>query len=131
MFWNKFEWAKAFIATLAIVSAIWLLSPARSQPTFTGPVMTTVAAGVTATLAVVGVNPSRRSFTICNGHATQSVTFTFGAVTPVSVTTGQTLPGGSLAQSCYTPPGAVLGGVGAQINVIASGAATPVSIIEY
>lgn len=117
------------LSTLALVAA---LSAAYGQ-TFLGPTTTTVTAGASATMAALGANPSRKAVTICNGHATQTATFTTGTVTPVSLTTGVVLQTGNVATSCFTI-GALTGttpNVGAQINVIASGAATPITFIEY
>lgn len=105
--------------------------PAHAQ-TQLGPNVTALTIGGTATMAAIGANPTRRAVTICNGHATQTATFTFGtAVTPVSLTTGQVLATGNVATSCFTTPGAIQSGVGAQINLIASGASTPVTVFEY
>ena len=122
---------------LLILSAFALLAligAANAQSTVLGPNVTTVLAGASATLAALPANPTRRAVTICNGHATQTVTFTTGAVTPVSLTTGFVLLAGNVAASCFTMGqigSSTSGGVGAQINVIASGASTNVTFFEY
>lgn len=115
---------------------IFVYGPAFGQATnVLGPSTTTVTASGTATLAALASNPSRRAVTICNGHATNTVTFTTGTTpTPVSLTTGIVLAAGNVATSCMTlgsigsKDGA---GVGAQINVIASAGSTPVTFLEY
>lgn len=118
---------------IAALSSLAFSGAATAQPLTLGPFTTTVTAGTGATMAALAANPTRRAVTICNGHATATVTFTTGLVTPVSLTTGQVLAAGNVATSCYTignfqgPAGIA----GAQINVIASGASTPVTIFEY
>jgi hypothetical protein len=120
------------LAVLSALVALYNANKVEAQPTVLAPFMTTVTVGASATLAAVPANPSRRAMTICNGHATQTVTFTFGTLTPVSLTTGQVLAAGNVATSCFTvPPANVVGGVGAQLNLIASGASTPVTVFEY
>jgi hypothetical protein len=118
---------------LAALASCALSGAALAQQTNQGPFSTTVTAGAAATMAALPANPTRRAATICNGHATQTVTFTTGTLTPISLTTGQTLPAGSLVTSCFTigNPAGPQGIAGAQINVIASGAATPVTFFEY
>lgn len=99
-----------------------------------GPSMTTVTAGATATMAALASNPSRKQVTICNGSAAATATFTTGTtLTPVSLTTGVVLQTGNVAASCFTLGTGGTGGpgVGAQINVIASTIATPITFIEY
>jgi|ERR1700733_5731444 len=102
-----------------------------------GPNMTTVTGTATAAMAALASNPSRKGVTICNEHATNTVTFTLGtALTPVSLTTGRVLAAGNLVTSCWTI-GSISGSqttganVGAQINVIASSISTPITFIEY
>jgi hypothetical protein len=122
----------ALLSVAALVAGIlYLENPVGAQITNLGPSMTTVTAGASATLAALPANPSRHALTICNGHASQSVTFTFGALTPVSLTTGMVLPGNNVVASCFTTPGSISAGIGAQVNVIASGASTPVTFFEY
>lgn len=117
---------------LAIASIACLLaSPALAQVGGTTnplPNITTASIGTSASMAVVGYNPTRRALQVCNGHASQSLTMTFGsAITPVSVTTGVVIAAGT----CFTTPAAINNGVGAQVNLIASGASTPATILEY
>jgi hypothetical protein len=106
--------------------------------TVLGPSMTTVTAnGVAAIMNALPANPSRKRLTICNGHASNTATFTTGStLTPVSVTTGIVLLGGNVSTSCFTmgadsATGSTGVSVGAQINVIASTAATPITFLEY
>ena len=100
-----------------------------------GPSMTTVTAtSVAATMAALGSNPSRKQLTICNGSATATATFTTGpSLTPVNLTTGVVLQTGNVASSCFTLGTGGKDGpaVGAQINVIASTAGTPITFVEY
>jgi hypothetical protein len=120
--------AIAYVAVLAS----YVVDRSAAQPTTLGPNVYSLSIGTGASLAAVGANPSRRAVTICNNHASQSINFTFGTtVTPVSTSVGQFLPGGNVAASCFTTPGSVVGGVGGQINMIASGATTPVTVFEY
>jgi hypothetical protein len=123
----------AVLAVITSAALAYMVTIAWAQPTVLGPFMTTATVGASATLGAVPANPSRRAMTICNGHATQTVTFTFGTLTPVSLTTGQVLPAGNVVASCFTVPpiASVSGGIGAQLNLIASGAATPVTVFEY
>lgn len=116
---------------LTFAALIGLSDLALAQSTQLGPSITTASIGTSATMAVVGTNPSRRAFTVCNEHASQTLTITFGSLTPVSGTTGLVLAGGNVAASCYTSPSNAVGGVGAQINAIASGASTPMAVLEY
>lgn len=98
------------------------------------PALTSVTAGATATMAAIGLNPSRKQLTICNEHASNTVTFTTGTTTPVSLTTGRVLAAGNLVTSCMTLGAASSKegvNVGNQINIIASSVSTPVTFIEY
>ena len=103
--------------------------------TVLGPVTTTVSVGTVAIIGALPANPTRKGVTICNGSATLFITFTTGSVTPVNLTTGQVLPTGTVVASCYTigTTGVTgTGGVGAQINVVGSGAGpTNVTFFEY
>jgi hypothetical protein len=99
-----------------------------------GPSTTTVTAtSVAATMAALGSNPSRKQVIICNGSATATATFTTGTLTPVNLTTGVVLQTGNVASSCFTlgTGGSGGPGVGAQINVIASTAGTPITFLEF
>ena len=121
------------LAATALGLLVWS-GDALAQNTVLGPFTTAVTVGTAASLAALAANPTRKAVTICNGHATATVTFTTGSVTPVSLTTGIVLAAGNVATSCFTIGSvANLGssGVGAQINVIASGASTPVTFLEY
>lgn len=121
---------------LSVCTALLLLvtvSVALAQ--VLGPSMTTVSTDTHGQMAALASNPSRRAVTVCNGHASQTATITTGALSPVSLTVGIVLAAANVATSCFTfgnpasPPGSA--GVGAQINVIASGASTPITFIEY
>jgi hypothetical protein len=121
------------IAALAFCA---LIGAANAQgTTVLGPNVTTVSVAASAILAALPANPSRRAVTICNGSATLFITFTTGTVTPVSLTTGFVLQTGNVAASCFTMGVGGVGsggGVGAQINVIGSGAGpTNVTFFEY
>jgi hypothetical protein len=122
---------------LVAVSVLALGGGAYAQ-TALGPSMTTYTENVTGAMARLAANPTRKGVTICNEHASNTVTFTLGALSPVSLTTGRVLAAGNLVTSCFTigstqGPTTMSGGanVGAQINSIASGASTPVTVIEY
>ncbi len=122
---------------LTIVAAVVLagyVTAAVAQGTFLGPTTTSVTGGATATMAALAANPSRKAVTICNEHATNTVTFTTGTtLTPVSLTTGRVLAAGNLVTSCMTLGGTAgtSANIGAQINVIASSVSTPITFIEY
>jgi hypothetical protein len=117
----------------ALLAGALLCSPAKAQ-TFLGPFQSQASITNTATLAAFPANPSRRAFTICNGSSTVTITITFGTtLTPVSLTTGLVLLTNSGANiNCYTSPGSITSGVGAQINAIGSGAGPSiVTLLEY
>ena len=121
------------IALAALASCA--LTGAANAQTQLGPATTTVSVGTVAIMAALPSNPTRKGVTICNGSATLFITFTTGTVVPVNLTTGQVLPTGTVATSCYTigTTGVTgTGGVGAQINVVGSGAGpTNVTFFEY
>src|ERR1700746_1680597 len=108
-------------------AALLLSIVAAPSQTNLGPVTYALTASGTATMAAVAANPSRRRVTIWNKHASQPVHFTTGTLVPVSGSVGQFLAANNVATSCYTTPALTMGyGVGAQINIIASGSSTPV-----
>src|ERR1700722_7626522 len=108
---------------LALPLAIYAAASLAQTTTVLGPTTTTVTAGATATMAALPANPARKRVTICNGHATNTATFTTGTTpTPVSLTTGVVLAAGNTSTSCFTmgadsSTGATGISVGAQINV--------------
>jgi hypothetical protein len=111
-----------------------LVGQASAQPTVLAPITTTVSVTASASMAALPANPTRKAVTICNGSATLLITFTTGAVTPVSLTTGIVLQTGNVVASCFTigVPGGGGSFVGAAINVIANGAGpTNVTFLEY
>lgn len=128
--------ACAVIAAGSILALAYLgVDRAQSQVTALAPFQTNATIGTGATLSVLPVNPTRRGLIICNGHASQSITVGFGSNTPVSLTSGLVIPGGNTAASCFnfipnnlTSP---LVSIGAQVNIIASGASTPVTLLEF
>lgn len=126
---------KLFKKHAAVIAALSLFGgSAWAQTTVLGPNMTTVTVGTAAVLAALPSNPARRAVTVCNGAAaTNILTMTTGTLTPVAGTTGIVMPPGNLTTSCFTigNPIGPIGGVGAQVNLIASAASTPVTIIEY
>jgi hypothetical protein len=115
--------------------AALLAGAAIAQTTLLGPSMTSVTVNSNGSMATLAANPTRKALTICNEHASNTLTFTFGSLSPVSLTTGRVLAAGNLVTSCMTfgNPGSPVGsgGVGAQVNTIASAASTPVTFIEY
>ena len=126
---------KRLALSALLCSALSGAAFAQGATTALGPATTTLSAVATATMAALPANPSRHAVTVCNGSATLFVTFTTGAVVPVSLTTGQVLQTGNVVASCFTigvPGSQNSGGVGAQINVICStGAGCPVTFFEY
>lgn len=128
---------KRIILLSTAAAVIGYMGTALAQQTALGPSMTTVTGGATATMAALAANPGRKGVTICNEHASNTVTFTLGTTpTPVSLTTGRVLAAGNLVTSCWTigsTTGVANAGnnVGAQINVIASSISTPITFIEY
>jgi hypothetical protein len=123
------------ILIAALASAALSGAAFAQGSTVLGPITTTVSVATTAIMAALPANPTRKGVTICNGSATLFITFTTGSVTPVNLTTGQVLPTGTVATSCYTigtTGVSATGGVGAQINVVGSGAGpTNVTFFEY
>ena len=125
------------IALLAASAALLGYAGAVMAQTALGPSMTTITGTGVAQMAALAANPGRRGLTICNEHATNTVTFTLGTTpTPVSLTTGRVLAAGNLVTSCWTI-GSTTGvpnagvNVGAQVNVISSTISTPITFIEY
>jgi hypothetical protein len=121
------------LATALFIGGSWL-QRSHAQTTILGPVTTTVSVGTAAILAALPSNPTRRAVIICNGHATNTATFTTGTITtPVNLTTGVVLQTGNVASSCFQlgSMGFPAGSVGAQINVIASATSTPVTFVEF
>jgi hypothetical protein len=122
------------LSALLCSGLVGLSGAASAQTTVLGPSITSVTAGVAATLAALPANPARKALTICNEIATVSnVFFTTGTTVP-SATVGQVLVFGNVAASCFTmgQPGVTgSGGIGAQINVIASAGTPVVTFIEY
>jgi hypothetical protein len=103
---------------------------ATGTPTIAGPNLYQASITNAATLAAVPANPSRLGLTIQNNSA-NIITFTFGAVTPVSQSNGVQIP----ANSNITIPASgigILGNLGAQVNMIGSAAGpSAVTILEY
>lgn len=121
-------------ALLALPLALYCAAALAQSTNVLGPSTTVVTAtSVAASMAALGSNPSRKQLIICNGSATATATFTTGALTPVNLTTGVVLQTGNVAASCFTlGNGNTNGpGVGAQINVIASTAGTPITFVEF
>ena len=99
-------------------------------PSIAGPNEYQLSVGNTALLAGVPANPTRLGLQIQNNSA-NIITFTFGAVTPVSQATGIQIA----ANTLFTlPPSGIglLGNLGAQVNFIANVAGpSNVTVIEY
>lgn len=126
------------IIAAGVVAAAMSLR-AIAQPTNLGPFQHTLSVGTTAVMAAVPSNPTRRGLLVCNVAAAGTliyVTFGPGTVsnpnTP-SVTNGVPIPGGAVVNSCLNllPWSAANIGMGAQLNFIASAAATPVVVLEF
>lgn len=127
----------ALVALVAGGSLFWLACSGDivvAQTNVLGPATTSASITVNGTLAALAANPSRKALTICNNDATNKVTITTGATSPVALTTGVVLLNGNVATSCITfgtPGGGASGGVGAAVNAIASVATVVVTFIEY
>ena len=65
--------------SLLLSAALFGYTGVALAQTALGPNMTTVTGAATATMAALPANPSRKGVTICNEHATNTVTFTGGA----------------------------------------------------
>lgn len=132
---NLKPWTFAVVAAAIIAAGIVQGTKTKAQYTALAPFETNATIGASATLGVLPANPSRRGLILCNGHASQSITVTFGTITPVSLTTGVVIPGGNTAASCFNLLPNILAsplvGVGAQVNAIASGATTPLTALEF
>jgi hypothetical protein len=131
--WHWLATAAAIIATVAV---LFHVKQAPAQQTNLGPIETDLSIGNSATMAAVGANPSRRGLIICNDHASQTINVTFGTASTPSATVGLRIPGGNAVASCWYAPflqgsSGVIGGMGAQINIFASGASTPVTVFEF
>jgi hypothetical protein len=113
-----------------------------SQPTTVlNPSETDILVGTTAMMAAVGANPTRRGLVIANNApltgtppAGPSINVTFGPGpigqpnTP-SATRGIPIAAGT--SFSLLPWSSANIGMGAQLNMIASAAATPVSVLEF
>lgn len=122
------------IALLIAAPLALTAAAALAQTTQLGPSMTSVAVTVTGAMNILPANPSRRALTVCNNDATNKVTISTGALSPVQLTTGLVLLNGNVVSSCFNfgSPGVTgPGGVGAQINAVASGGTVNVTFIEY
>ncbi len=129
------RWIFGTAAAVAVVSVLTMFHVKRSvaQQTNLGPFQTDLSINNSATMGAVGANPSRRGLIVCNDHASNTINLSFGSNTP-SATAGIRIPGGNVTASCWysgaaQSPGT--GGIGAQINLFASGASTPVSVLEF
>jgi len=104
------------------------------QPTtILTPFQTNVSVGTTAMMAAVPANPTRKGLIIANnGTGILNVTFGPGTIsqpnTP-SATSGIPIAGGT--SFSMLPAMAPNVSMGAQLNMIAAAAATPVSILEF
>lgn len=107
---------------------------AEAQPTILSPFQTTVSIANTATLNAIPANPSRRGFIICNSNATAAnvITVAFGSITPTDGV-GLIIPGGQVQASCWgSGQAGVVGGLGAQMNMIGHVAGpTSVTVLEF
>lgn len=120
--------AAAVAASLATGGVVW------AQSTVLGPNVTSVAVTVGGAMNILAANPSRKRLTVCNNDATNKVTIATGTTSPVQLTTGIVLLNGNVATSCFTfDSGSTSGGggVGAQINAVASGGTINLTFVEY
>lgn len=128
-----FQAGIALAIVFVFVLVLFHVKQAPAQQTNSGPFQTDLSIGNSATMGAVGVNPSRRGLIVCNDHASQTINLSFGTNTP-SATAGIRIPGGNVTASCWYSGAAQLpgtGGIGAQINLFASGASTPVTVLEF
>ena len=102
------------------------------------PFETNVIVGTSAMINAVPANPTRKALIISNnGPNTETVNVTFGAINPGAVsppnlpsaTTSIPIVGGS-SFSLFPYASSDIS-MGAQLNMIASAAATPVSVLEF
>lgn len=134
---HSIKWWLATAAALALLGSIAFFGRhAGAQQTNLGPFETDLSIGNSASMNAVPANPSRRGLVVCNDHATQTINMTFGPNSTPSATVGLRIPAGNTTASCwYSPiPGTgagPTGGIGAQINLFASGASTPVTVFEF
>lgn len=107
---------------------------AVAQPTNLAPFEWDVLAGTTAIMAAVPANPTRKALIVCNaGVAGVIVYVTFGQHSTPSLSGGLPLAGGAVSNSCLNllPFATNTVAMGAQINVIATAAGTPVVVLEF
>lgn len=136
MKWFHRVWQAAIVVAVLFIAVFVLFHVKQSdaQQTNFGPFETDLSIGTGASMAAVAANPSRRGLIICNDHASQTINVTFGPASTPSATVGLRIPGGNAVASCWYSGSAItpgIGGFGAQINIIASGATTPVTVFEF
>lgn len=120
-------------AAFAVAAAL-CATQASAQPTNLAPFEWDVIAGITATMAAVPANPTRKALIICNAGVAGTVVYvTFGQHSMPALNVGIPLAGGAVVNSCLNllPFATATVAMGAQINVIASAAGTPVVVLEF
>ena len=123
-------------AAVAVILGIFagMIVQAFAQPTNLAPFQRDVTVGTTAVMAAVPANPTRKGLMLCNTGATgQTIYVTFGTLTPVAGNGVPLQSTGAFATAClnlmpYMGPNIAMG---AQINAIASAAATPLTALEF
>jgi hypothetical protein len=107
---------------------------AAAQPTNLAPFEWDVIAGTTAIMAAVPANPTRKALIVCNAGVGGTVVYvTFGQHSSPALNVGVPLAGGAVINSCLNllPFASSNVAMGAQLNVIASAAGTPVVVLEF
>lgn len=131
---------QSFIIGSAIAFALagflsWMASPFAQQLVGPWATVTTVTNG--AVVQIGAINPTRRSFEICNGAA-GSLVYVLPALTPAGAAVNPTTTSGIpiASNACFLPPqnlsaqGTGFGGNQAW-NAIASGANAVVAFVEW
>lgn len=132
-------WAICAVAVAALIAgylvAPHFVRPAQAQPSVSLPFATSTTVG-TSSAQIVGVNPSRRSISICNASSTAASVCN---IAPLGITpaTGATGTGVELAGgACFTPPANVMssgtgGGAGAGWNGVCANASQTLIVLEW
>lgn len=97
-------------ATIAAITLSGLASWwARAQPTSIGPWTTVTSVTTGAAVQIGALNPTRRSFTICDNSATGGV-YILPALTPGGAAVNPTTTQGIFlaANACFSPPANLL-----------------------
>ena len=113
--------AIAAAVVLALGYVVFFPLWAVAQVGFLGPVVTITNVNSTASLQIIGQNPSRRSIEICNVGATNGVWIAPGAfpggAAPANMSAYEIPPVASNLSACYTLPTGAGGGAGTVASV--------------